>query len=53
LLAPFDVVALVPALLDVVALLLVLLGVLDDPQPAITGTPNTTRTAISKRWRVR
>jgi hypothetical protein len=30
-------------------LLLVLLGVLKDPQPAITSTPNTTTTAIGKR----
>jgi len=33
------------------ALLLVLLGLLEEPQPAITSTPDTTATATGKRWR--
>ena len=31
------------------ALLLALLGLLEPPQPAITGTPETTTTAIGRR----
>ena len=47
--ALLDVVALVLALLDVVALVLALLGLLEDPHPAITNTPDATRTAIGRR----
>jgi hypothetical protein len=35
------------------ALLMGLLGLLDDPQPAITSTPGTTATAIGTRRRAR
>jgi hypothetical protein len=46
---------LIPAAARFEALLLGLLGLLDDPQPAITSTPDTTATAtaIGTRWRAR
>ncbi|MGO9883592.1 MAG: hypothetical protein ACLPV4_11325 [Solirubrobacteraceae bacterium] len=45
------VVALVLGLIGLVALVLALalLGLLEDPQPAITSTPHTTTTAIDRR----
>jgi hypothetical protein len=47
--ALLDVVALVLAVPDVVVPLLALLGLLEDPQPAITNTPDRTTTAIARR----
>jgi hypothetical protein len=44
---------LIPAAAGFDALLLALLGLFDDPQPAITSTPDTTATAIGERWRAR
>jgi hypothetical protein len=49
LLALRDLPALWLAGLDAVALWLALVDVLEDPQPAITGTPDTTAPAIDMR----
>jgi hypothetical protein len=44
---------LIPAAARFEALLLGLLGLLDDPQPAITTTADRAATAIGTRWRAR
>ena len=44
---------LIPAAARFEALLLGLLGLLDDPQPAITSPPDTTATTIGTRWQAR